>query len=225
MKLSNETIEILKNFKAINPGILFKPGNVISTRSQQDNILARAEITENFPVEFAIYDLNNFLKVISTFKEDFELKFTDSHVIVDGGKIRTNYRFTNKTNIVSSSYSIPKNFGEDIKFSLEKSELDWLMKTSILTAPHFAVESDGTDVIIKVYNENDNSSNINILDLSDVEGASTPFKMVFKVENLKLIPDSYVVTISKNGVSKWESSTQGLWYWITTEFQSKYGTT
>lgn len=223
MKISNNTLEILKNFKSINPGILFKEGDIISTKSPQDNILAVAKVEEQFPIEFAIYDLNNFLKTISLFKDGFELNFDDKHVIIEGGRTRTQYRFTNKNNIVASPYTLPKELSKEIEFRIDKSDLDWLLKSALITAPHFSVESDGTKAYIKVYNEHDDSSNVNILDLSDVVGVETPFKMIFKVENLKLISDSYVVTISKKGISKWESATQGLWYWITTEFQSKYG--
>lgn len=65
MKLSSETLAILKNFATINPGIVFKEGNTLSTMSQQKNILADAIVNETFNYTFGIYDLNNFLSVIS----------------------------------------------------------------------------------------------------------------------------------------------------------------
>ena len=48
------------------------------------NILGEAGITETFPRDFGIYDLNEFLGVLSLVK-DAEVNFDDSHLIVDGG--------------------------------------------------------------------------------------------------------------------------------------------
>ena len=67
MKLSTQTISILKNFGAINQGIFFKKGKTLKTVSSHKNILAQANINEEVPAEFGVYDLNNFLSVISYF--------------------------------------------------------------------------------------------------------------------------------------------------------------
>ena len=49
MKLSNETVAILKNYASINQNIQFKQGNTLSTISPQKNILSKTEIGEDIP--------------------------------------------------------------------------------------------------------------------------------------------------------------------------------
>ena len=61
MKLSEQTIEILSNFSGINPNMVFKEGNTLSTISEAKNILASATIEERIPREFGLYDLGEFL--------------------------------------------------------------------------------------------------------------------------------------------------------------------
>lgn len=63
MQVSNETIEVLKNFAGINPNIVISPGQKLKTISEAKNIMAEADITEDFPLEFGIYDLHEFLSV------------------------------------------------------------------------------------------------------------------------------------------------------------------
>ena len=53
MKISNDTIEVLKNFAGINTNILVREGNSLSTISTGKNIFAKAEVKETFPKEFA----------------------------------------------------------------------------------------------------------------------------------------------------------------------------
>ena len=54
MKLSPDTMNILKNFTGINESIFVKPGNVLETISKKKNILARAEVAESFPTSAAV---------------------------------------------------------------------------------------------------------------------------------------------------------------------------
>ena len=69
MNLSEKTFNLLKNFSTINQSILFKKGNTLRTMSVMKNILAEADIEENIPQDFAIYDLVRFLNGISLFEE------------------------------------------------------------------------------------------------------------------------------------------------------------
>ena len=83
MKLSNETVSVLKNFSTINQNLVIKSGSTITTMSAMKNIVAKADVKEDFPQDFAIYDLNEFLSVISLFTNP-ELEFKDDFVIVTG---------------------------------------------------------------------------------------------------------------------------------------------
>ena len=77
MIISTDTIDVLKNYAEINQSILFKKGSTIKTVNEQTNVLSKVVVTEDFPKEFAIYDLNEFLSAMSLF-EDPELDFGDS---------------------------------------------------------------------------------------------------------------------------------------------------
>ena len=79
MNLSNDTLNVLKNFATINPNLVFKPGLKLKTISESKTILASATIVEDFPQEFGVYDLNEFLSVmnlVSPAELSFDDKFT-----------------------------------------------------------------------------------------------------------------------------------------------------
>ena len=109
----------------------------------------------------------------------------------------------------------------DVKFTFTKEEFDWVIKTArVLGAPHLAVESDGTTVSLVTFDESNDASHTNSLEMADVDPQGNSFKLVFKTENLKVIPDTYVVEISSKGISTWTSTTNELKYWITIETSS-----
>ena len=81
MNLSNETVSVLKNFSTINQNLVIKSGNSISTISAQKNIIAKATVKETFPQDFAIYDLNEFLAVLSLFEKP-DLEFHNDFVVI-----------------------------------------------------------------------------------------------------------------------------------------------
>ena len=65
--LSKPTIEILKNFCSINKSLVINPGNKLSTLSINKNILAIADVEEQFESQMSIYDLGVFLGGLSLF--------------------------------------------------------------------------------------------------------------------------------------------------------------
>ena len=84
MKVSKPTLDTFKNFASINTNLLVREGQTLSTVSNSMNILCRAAVTETFPREFAIYDLNQFLSLL-TMDEDADLEFGDESVTVKTG--------------------------------------------------------------------------------------------------------------------------------------------
>jgi len=93
MKLSTETLDVLKNFGNINSGILFKKGKVVKTVSPHKNILALANIPDEIPSEFGIYDLNEFLSAVSMYKDDLDLEFVLNDIIITGLKGRSKMKY------------------------------------------------------------------------------------------------------------------------------------
>ena len=224
MKLSNETISVLKNFGSINQGILFKKGKTLKTVSSHKNILAEVNIKEDIPAEFGIYDLNNFLSVISLHKDDPSFEFYDKQVTIVGnkGRSRIKYRFTPVNMIVTppeKSLTMPD---AEIKFDLTAEDFDWVMRAAgVLASPQIAIESDGKKVSIVTLDLQNDSAHTDALEISNGDG--NKFKMVFKTENItKIMPGTYEVFISSKGISHFKNKSVPLQYWITTEQGSKF---
>jgi hypothetical protein len=224
MKLSNETVAILKNFGAINQGILFKKGKTLKTVSSHKNILAEVSIKEDIPAEFGIYDLNNFLSVISLHKDDPSFEFDDKQVTIVGNKGRSKikYRFTPSNMIVTPPEKQLTMPDAEIKFELTAEDFEWVMRAaSVLSSPQVAIESDGKKVSIVTLDLQNDSAHTDALEIS--EGNGNKFKMVFKTENItKLMPGSYDVFISSKGISHFKNKNVPLQYWVTTEAGSKF---
>ena len=89
MKLSKQTLAILKNFSMINQSIVIKPGSKLETISNVKDVFADATIEEIFDKQVSIYDLNELLGVISLF-EDPEISLEDSYLLLTQGKLVRN---------------------------------------------------------------------------------------------------------------------------------------
>jgi len=221
MKLSAETLNILKNFSSINQSIFVREGNKLRTISVTQTILAEAIVDEEFPRDFAIYDLNQFLNGIGL-HDSPELDFTnDRYVIIREGKRRVKYFFADSSIIVSppdKNISLPS---EDISFNLEHSQLDKLKKAAaVYQLNDLSIVGEAGVIKLVVRDKNNDTSN----EYSIIVGeTSTEFIMNFKVENLKIIPGSYDVVISEKLLSKFTASNRSVVYWIAMEPDSKFG--
>lgn len=222
MKFSQKTIDVLKNFSAINPGLYFKKGNTISTMSPQKNILSEAVVEDTFPQDFGIHDLNNFLSVLALNK-DPDVEFEDKNAVIKymGGRSKIKYRFADQSMIITppdKKITLPS---VDVEFTWTEEDLAWIQKTAaILRSPHVAVVSNGENVSILAFDGTDDSAPTNSLDI-DVK-ADKKYKLIFKTENLKMIPGAYDVKISSKGIAHFTNAKDNIQYWIATESASSY---
>lgn len=215
MKLSNETLTVLKNFSSINQGIQFKKGNKLTTVSSGKTVLAQANLKDEFPKEFCIYDLNEFLSIHSLYK-DSEIDFTESDVIFKVGKRSGNYRMTAKEMIVTppeKEITLPS---IDCEFTLTAEDLDSLMKSAaVVSSPHIAVKSDGEKINIVTFDASNNAAHTNTIEVGIGNGSK--YSIVFKTENIKLISGSYDVKISFKGIGHFKNTKEDIQYWIAFE--------
>jgi len=216
MRLSEQTVSLLKNFSGINQNIQFKVGNKISTISAQKNILASAEIPESFPSDFAIYDLNKMLGVMSLF-QDPDLEIGEKTMKI-GGKV--DYMFADPAMIVSPP---EKELGfpdPEVSFTLSKGDFSQVIKAaSVLGLPHICVEGKDGKMSIVATDVNNSSSDEFKTELGDT---SNTYNLVFKIENLKLFSGDYNVEITSKGISKFTHTTTNLQYFIATETDSTF---
>ena len=222
MKLSNETISVLKNFAGINSGIEFKKGNKITTISSGKTVLAKATLKDDFPQDFCVYDLNQFLNIHSLNK-DTEIDFDDSNIIFKSGRSKTKYRKTAKDMIVTAPEKALNLPSVDITFTLSEEDYASILKSaSILQSPNIAVESTGDKIVLTAFSAVDDSAHTNSIEVADGNGSN--FKMVFLTENLKMISGSYDVEISSKGLASFKNKTVDIQYWVATESKySKFG--
>ena len=99
MKLTQKTFSILKNFASINQSLYVSKGNVIKTISEIKSVIAEAEVQQMFPRDFGIYDLNQFLGVLSLFEEP-DLNFDTTCVHISGSEnASSSYFYADKATI------------------------------------------------------------------------------------------------------------------------------
>ena len=220
MKLSDKTLSLLKNFSGINQSILFKEGSSLRTISVMKNILAEATITETFPKDFGIYDLNQFLNGLNlhqTPELDFE---NDKYVMIREGKSRSKYFFADPSVIVTPPDKEILLPSEDVCFVLNTQQLDKLLKAAaIYQLPDLSAVGEAGVVKLVVRDKKNDTSN----DFSIVVGETDSiFTFNFKVENIKILPGSYEVVISQKLLSRFTSTDRDLKYYIAMEPDSTF---
>lgn len=221
MKLSESTLNILKNYATINQGVQIKSGQTLRTISKQQNVLAKATISETFDSDFVIYDLNRFLALVGSLDSP-EIKVnTDKKVLtVTAGASKTVYGLSDESMIVAPPAKEIKIENAEVNFTLTKDNLAQVLKLSgILGLPNIAVIGNGSNISICALDaKNDESDNFSI----NVGETSATFKFIFNTENLKMIPGNYAVQISSKGISHFKNEKDPIEYWIATEAGSKY---
>ena len=218
MKLTSNTISILKNFSTINQNLMVKTGNILSTMSAMKNIVAQAEVTETFPQEFAIYDLNEFLSALSLFEEP-ELNFQDQYVTItqEGSRKNLKYWFSDPEVVTTPSKAIVMPSTE-VTFNLSSDTLNEIQKAAaVIGAPDMALV-DGSLMVTDKKNDTANAYETGL----DAKETDADYKFWFKVENLKVMSGSYDVEVSSKNISHFVNSAVGVEYWIALEPESKY---
>jgi hypothetical protein len=220
MKLSDNTVTLLKNFSNINQSILIKKGSQIKTISVLKNIYAVANVEEQFDKDFAIYDLNEFLNGLGL-HQDPDLDFTnDSYLTIKEGKRKVKYFYADPEVIVSppdKDIDLPT---EDVCFQLEHSQLDKLIKAaSVYKLPDLSAVGEAGVIRLVVRDKNNDTSNEYSITVGETEDQ---FVFNFKVENLKMIPGSYDVVVSQKLSSRFVNEKYNLKYFIALEPDSTF---
>ena len=219
MKLTQKTYSILKNFASINQSLYITKGNVLRTMSEMKSVHAEVEVQELFPVECGIYDLNQFLGVLSLFEEP-ELNFDKTSVNVSGNQgASSSYFYADKATIRTmppqKSFVLPDVLEQ---FTVSDKVIKAVMQAAnVLQLPEIAIVGDGENITIEAINSKNRTSNSFHY---EVGKTSKTFKMIFKVENIKMMVGSYEVAISSKKITQFKSSDSTLVYTIVNEAAS-----
>jgi len=221
MKLSEKTISLLENFSSINQSILVKKGSKLRTISVMKNILAEADVDENFERDFGIYDLPQFLNGVNLMKDpDLDLKNETYMIIREGKSTKVKFAFADPEVIITPPEKQMKLPSSDVTFQLDSIQLGKLLKaSSVYQLPDLSAVGNGEEVTLVVSDRKNDNSNEYTLVVGKTEQV---FEFNFKIENIKLIPGSYDVQISKKNLAKFTNSNYNLDYFIALEPDSTY---
>ena len=220
MKLTDSTLAVLKNFAGINNSILVKKGNQLRTISVAKNILAEAEIPEDFPRDVAIYDLNQFLNGLSL-HQDPNLDFTeDSHITIKEGRRRVKYFYADPQVIIAppeKEINLPT---KEVCFQLESTSLEKLVKAAaVYQLPDLSVLGENGEITMVVRDKKNDTSNEYAVNVGETD---SNFEFNFKMENIKIIPGAYDVVISSKLLSEFTNTQYNLKYFIALEPDSTF---
>lgn len=217
MKLSASTLEILKNFSTINTSIVIQPGDRINTMAVDKNIVASAGVVETFDRTFGVYDLNQFLNVMSLFT-DADISFRDTkQALIKEGKTTVYYTFADP-NILTKAPSNVKELPPVATFELTKQTLQSLMKgISIMGFDQVMFQGDGEKLTLAGINSKNPQSDSYRVEVGDTD---KEFNIYIKKENLVMIPGTYNVQLNNRNIHL-ISTERDLKYWIAFEMNSK----
>lgn len=218
MKITTNTVNVLKNFSAINPSLIITEGNVIKTISTSKTIMARAKVDSEFTKRCAIYNLNQFISVLSLFN-DPELVFHNDHVdIIDSNK-KSSYVYSSEDTLKvkppEKDIVLPT---IDVSFKLTNDNLKDVEKAAgVLGLPEIAVVGDGTVVTIQAVDSKNSTSHAFS---AEIGNSDKVFRAIFKVDNIKVIPGDYEVNVCSRGISHFRGNE--VEYWIAVEQNSTF---
>lgn len=223
MELTENTLNVLRNFSSINSNFVVRSGNNIKTMTEARNVVSSATLNQEFPTDFGIYDLNEFLGVLSlvdkptlAFKEEF-VTVSDST-----GRSKIKYFFSDP-DILTAPTSDVRMPATDVSFTLDADTLTRLKRASAaLGHTSLSVEPDEGSLKLSVFDDNNSTSNTYSTIVPGEYPADVEFKFIFNISNLKVISGDYNVGISSKLVSHFGHSVEDINYWIALEKTSEW---
>jgi len=214
MKISSDTLALLKNFASINTNILVRQGNVLSTVSAGKNILSRATVSETFDREFAVYDLNNFLALLSLW-ENPEIDFEETGMFLREGKSEFEYGYADPS-VVTAAPDKTLEIDPFFDFTLSAADISMVQKAAnVLSAPTMSIVSKDGKVTLSVSDPSNPRANAYRKELTTTDVGD--FDCRLKVENLKVITDDYSVALGRKKAMHFKHATKNLEYWLAME--------
>lgn len=222
MKISKETLEVLKNYSAINPNLVIKEGNKLSTIAEAKNIMASTTVVETFPKEVGIYDLNEFLQALSLI-EDPDLEFGDSAIVINSSGASLTYRYAD-TSILTSPQKEVNMPESEVVINLTADDINQIRRAgSALNHPVVSITSGEGDDNVYLEVKDPNNATANTFKLQVSYSGNAVFDFQFLIGNLKLVPGDYEVSVSSKLISHWKCiNNNPVEYWIALEKSSTY---
>lgn len=224
MELNDGTLQVLKNFSGINQNLMIRNGNVLKTISEARNVLVKAEVGNEFPKDFGVYDLNEFIGVLSLVDKP-TLSFQDEFVTVGDstGRSKVKYFFSAEETLTTPQKDI--NMPEsEVKFTLDGSTLDRVKRAaSTLGHNEMVIKPGSGSITLSVTDIQNATANSFDIDVAGEYPDGVDFKFIIDIGNLKIIPGDYEVEVSSKLISQFSHKEMNVQYWIALEKTSTYG--
>ena len=215
MKLSENTLAVLKNFASINSGVVLSEGKTQKTIHPDKSILVEAVLEDAFDATFGIYDLNQFLGNVTTLKNP-ELTFSKESIILDDGELSLTYHGCSPNLIVTPPNKELVLKTVDVTFALTNVTLQKLLKVATMNGlPNLSVVGKDGSLLLRIHERANDTSNYGSIKIGDYAGVD--FVATFKTDNLKLLPDDYTVELQAGAFAKFENANKTLKYFIALE--------
>lgn len=223
MEICANTVNVLKNFSAINGNIVIKPGNKLMTISEAKNILAEAKVPEEFNSIVGIYDLTEFLNVLGLVDKP-RVRFEENYMNIGGQSGRELVKYYYADTDMLTTPTKPIDMPEaDVWFTLDETTLMGLKRAaSVFGHGQLSIEPDNGSIKLSVVDPENSTANEYSI---DVDGGynNDSFKFILNISNLKMVPDTYEVKISSKLISQFTNEGGDLTYWVALEKSSQYG--
>lgn len=227
MKLSQNTLDVLKNYTMINPSVLIQEGEVLRTIDPGETVIASAGIDQKFPKEFAIYDLPNFLQVVQMF-DGAEIDFGDE----DSGfcmityeedpdtKVRYFYASADAVDSIQKDVNTPPT---EINFKLSAENLVSISKAATtMVLNHVVITPSGDDAVMITVTDVDNPSSNTFKIKVKAELEMDDFYVVIDFSKFVLLMHKdYDIGISSKQISHFFN--EGIQYWVALNSNSTFG--
>lgn len=219
--LSSETLEILKNFATINPNLVVKAGEPLSTIAEAKNVFAKATISEPFQSDFGIYDLNEFINVVDLVG-DPTLEFSADSVLLKNGQSKASYRFADPEILTAptSKINMPET---ELNVTVTADQLAQVRKAAAVLG-HAVVSITGKDGVVSLSVTDNKNTSANTFDMviDDSNDCSAEFDFQFLIANIRVINGDYKVEVSSKFISRWENTVSPIEYYIALEKSSTF---
>jgi len=214
MKFSDDTVSILKNFSGINQGLLFKPGNTLTTISPQQTVMASATISETLDGRAPVYDLSRFLSTVSLFNDSVDVKFGSEKFEIRDDRRKVSYVYAAENMIVTPPEKQMKLPNADVTVDIKWIDIESAIRgAGVLQVSDIAFTGANGKILLRAVDSKNSTSDTYDIEISDYDGED--FEMTIKVDNLKLLPADYTVSLSKAGISHFKST--NVQYWIAVQ--------
>lgn len=219
IKLTPETLGVLRNFSGINEAIIIREGDVVTTVSKAKSVVGVAKLNQSFESEFGIHDLRKFLATLSLFT-DPELVIGDKIITISEDGRKVSYQLAQTKHVQSITPTEVEGLDKlvdkgKVSFSWKNDVFQKVQKAlTVLRLPVYQIQGDGSNIHLRAV-----SPDASCVDSYDVQVGETDqtFSAIFKAENIRSLPLDYDVKLLDKTMARFSNDEAGLRYYVVAE--------